>query len=314
MKNSFRPIPAVLTVLITTMMVAASELTGEQEILFPEIAAIAVGFFLAPKRAWQTNRVRVLILISVSAVMGLFISVFLPNPLWVKMSFAFILAQGILAVSGTSFAPMISAAVLPVLLGTKSGIYLAAAVSLTAMILIISWLLERFGFQEATVYSPLPFPDRITLRRVVLKCMLGIICIYLAVTLNVRFAVAPPMLVAFTEFMNPENKAKDHPSRAVLLIGLCALAGAVCRLVFTQRFGLPLTISAVIACVIMVVLLQRFAMFLPPAAALTVLALLIPAESVALYPVQVFGGIFVLMGLAVITNSLRRAGIPIHHT
>lgn len=314
MNNRNQMLSAVLTVLITTLMVALSELTGEREILFPEIAAIAVGMLLAPKRAWQTNRIRVLILISVSAAAGLFISVFLPSPLWVKMSLAFVIAQGILTASGTGFAPMISAAVLPVLLGTKSGVYLAAAIGLTALILLVSYLLERLGLREPEPFSPLPTPDRTILRRVALKCVLGSLCIFLAVSLNVRFAVAPPMLVAFTEFMNPENKAKDHPSRAVLLIGLCALAGALCRLVFTVRLGLPLTVSAVTACVIMVILLQHFSMYLPPAAALTVLAMLIPEESLALYPVQVFAGIFVLMSLAVITDSVRRTGIPIHHT
>ncbi len=305
---------AALTVIITVLMVALSELTGEREILFPEIAAIAVGMLLAPKRAWQTNRIRVLLLITVSAAMGLFISVFLPSPLWVKMSLAFVLAQWILIASGTGFAPMISAAVLPVLLGTRSGVYLAAAIGLTALILLVSYLLERFGLRQPEPFSPLPLPDRTILQRVALKCVLGSSCIFIAVSLNVRFAVAPPMLVAFTEFMNPENKAKDQPTRAVLLIALCALAGALCRIVITLRFGLPLTVSALIACIVMVMLLRRFSMYLPPAAALTILAMLIPEESLSLYPVQVFAGIFVLMGIAVITNSYRRTGFPIHHT
>lgn len=304
----------MLTVAVIAVMVAAAECTGEREILFPEIAAIAVGMFLAPKRTWQTSRIRVLVLITVSAAIGLFISVFLPSPLWVKLSLAFVLAQGVLTFSGTGFAPMISAAVLPVLLGTKSGVYLGAAVGLTALILFVSDLLERFGYRAQEPFSPLPFPDRETFRRAAVKCLLGTLCIYLAVSLNVRFAVAPPMLVAFTEFMNPENKAKDTPSRSVLLIGSCALTGALCRLLFTSQLGLPLTVSAVIASVIMILLLQRFSLFLPPAAALTILAMLIPESALALYPVQVLGGIFVLMSLAVMTDSLRRRGIPIHHS
>ena len=303
-----------MTVMIVALMVLLSEQTGEREILFPEIAAIAVGMLLAPKRAWRTNRLRVLLLISVSAAAGLFISVFLPNPLWVKMSLAFLVAQGILAVSGTGFAPMISAAVLPVMLGTKSGVYLAAAIGLTVVILLVSFVLEKLGVRAPEPFEPLPAPDRTILRRTALKCVLGSLCIFLAVSLNARFAVAPPMLVAFTEFMNPENKAKDHPARAVLLIGLCALAGALCRLIFTVRLGLPLTVSAVIACVILLFLLQRFSLYLPPAAAITVLAMLIPEESLALYPAQVLAGTFVLMGIAVATDSLRRTGLPIHHT
>jgi len=137
--------------------------------------------------------------------------------------------------------------------------------------------------------------------------VLGCVCIALAVTLRARYMVAPPMLVAFTEFMNAESPAKRKPVKAVALIALCAAAGAFSRLALTVTLGLPLTVSAIAAAVILLWLLREFGMLLPPAAALTVLAMLIPQGDLIVYPIEILVGIAVLMGLAKLTDALAEA-------
>ncbi len=305
--ENHRRLPGVLTVIIIAVMIGASELMGEREIIFPEIAAIAVGMLLAPRRPWQVSRWRVLVLISLSAVVGLAVSVLLPLPLWEKMCMAFLLAQVLLVFGGTSFAPLISAAVLPVMLGTESMVYLIAAVSLTALILLVNYALERFGLRAPEAYCPVHPPEGRAWARVMLRCLLGCVCIALAVTLRARYMVAPPMLVAFTEFMNAESPAKRKPWKAIALIAFCAAAGAVSRLALSVALGLPLTVSAIAAAVILLWLLREFDMYLPPAAALTVLAMLIPQSDLIVYPVEILVGIAVLMGLAKLTDALAEA-------
>lgn len=305
--ENHRRLPGVLTVIIIAVMIGASELLGEREIIFPEIAAIAVGMLLAPRRPWQVSRWRVLVLISLSAVVGLAVSVLLPLPLWEKMCMAFLLAQVLLVFGGTSFAPLISAAVLPVMLGTESMVYLIAAVSLTALILLVNYALERLNLRAPEAYSPVHPPEGRVWARVMLRCLLGCVCIALAVTLRARYMVAPPMLVAFTEFMNAESPAKRKPWKAVALIAFCAAAGAVSRLALSVALGLPLTVSAIAAAVILLWLLREFGMYLPPAAALTVLAMLIPQSDLIVYPVEILAGIAVLMGLAKLTDALAQA-------
>lgn len=305
--ENHRRLPGVLTVIIIAVMIGASELMGEREIIFPEIAAIAVGMLLAPRRPWQVSRWRVLVLISLSAVVGLAVSVLLPLPLWEKMCMAFLLAQVLLVFGGTSFAPLISAAVLPVMLGTESMVYLIAAVSLTALILLVNYALERFGLRAPEAYRPVHPPEGRAWARVMLRCLLGCVCIALAVTLRARYMVAPPMLVAFTEFMNAESPAKRKPWKAIALIAFCAAAGAVSRLALSVALGLPLAVSAIAAAVILLWLLREFDMYLPPAAALTVLAMLIPQGDLIVYPVEILVGIAVLMGLAKLTDALAEA-------
>lgn len=305
--ENHRHLPGVLTAAVITLMIGAAEVLGEREIIFPEIAAIAVGMLLVPHRPWQTSRMRVLVLISLSAVVGLAVSVLLPLPLWEKMCVAFLLAQVLLIFGGTSFAPLISAAVLPVMLGTDSLVYLIAAVSLTALILLVNYILERLGLRRAESYRPVPPPEGRAWGRVLLRCALGCVCIAAAVSLHAKYMVAPPMLVAFTEFMNPVSRAKAQPVKAVFLVALCAAAGALSRLALTAALGLPLTVSALAAAVLLLWILREFGLYLPPAAALAVLAMLIPEADLLVYPIEILFGVAALMGLAKLTDLLAKS-------
>ncbi len=303
-KTTKKTITIVLTILIITAMVSASEFFGEKEIIFPEIAAIAVGMLLAPKRSWQTSKIRILLLITMSAAIGLGISVFVSWPLWIKMAIAFLICQFILAFSRTSFAPLISAAVLPVMLETKSIIYLIAAVLLTSAILLSCLFLEKLGYRKDEPFQPMPTPTGNDYFLILAKAGIGIFCIFAAVKLDFRFAVAPPMLVAFTEFMNKDNKARKSPIKSVGLITVCALTGAVSRFLLCVTWGLPLTVAALTASVIMVALLIGLNHYLPPAGALTILAMLIPEGSLITYPLQVFIGIGILMTASILYHKI----------
>lgn len=290
----------IMTIFVIAIMVGASEVLGEKEIIFPEITAIAIGLFIAPHRSWQVNKARILILISICSVLGLMISLFVPLPLWLKMSIAFIICQFIFIFSKTSFAPMISAAILPVMLGTKSIIYPVAAITLTALILLCSFLLEKLKFKENETYIPQPLPEKKDYYDLILRALVAGICIALAINFNFDFAVAPPVLVAFTEFTRRNCKARQKPIKTVLLILLCAFVGTVCRYFCTVQLRLPLTFSAVTATIIMLAILHLFKMYLPPAGALTTLAMLIPQEKLFLYPIEILAGVSVFMGLALL--------------
>ncbi|MCR5608907.1 MAG: hypothetical protein K6G26_07575 [Lachnospiraceae bacterium] len=294
----------IAPVCIIVLMIFVAEVTGEKEIIFPEIAAIAVGMFMAPKRSWQTSKVRVLILIIISAVLGLGISILLPFPLWIKMALGFFICQFILAYSGTGFAPLISATVLPVLLGTRSMVYLMAAIVLTSLIILVRVLFEKLGLKEYEQFQTVDYPDIKDYKNITAKIVIGTLCIYTALKFNFRFMVAPPMLVAFTEFMNRDNKTRRTPVKAVILVTLCALCGTASRYVICSKLGLGLTIAAFAAIVLIAVILERFKLYMPPAAALGILAMLIPESMIIIYPIQIFAGMILLMGIAILYNDV----------
>ena len=292
----------LLTLAVVVVMVFAAQLSGEREIIFPEITAIAVGLFLAPKQSWRVSKPRLFWLITLCAWAGLAISLWMPGPLWAKLSAAFLLCQLVLLLSGTSFAPLISAGVLPVMLGTQSVIYPLSAMAFTGLLLLLRLWLERGRLKETEPFTPLPLPGKTDWLRLAARCGVGVGCIVLAVWLNTPFVVAPPILVAFTEFSRPGNQARKTPLKAAGLIVCCALAGAVCRYVFTMELGLWLTLSAGVAVVLMLLLLKIFRLYLPPAGALTVLAMLIPEQAVMWYPLEVLVGICLFLGWAMVMN------------
>lgn len=286
-----------LVVLIVVLMVGAAELLGQSEIIFPEITAIAVGALLAPRMAWNTSRPRVLLLIALCAVLGVGTVRFVPGPDWVKLTLAYGAAQGLYLCSGTTFAPMISAAALPMLLGTESVVYLIAAPVLTALILGCHWGLERSGWKEPVRFEPVRTEKR-DWQDAAVRLILVAVAGWAALRLNCRFAVAPPLLVALTEFSRRSSGARRVPVRAVAVIALCALTGAVCRYGLAVCLGLPLTLAAACAAVGMLLILNRLRLYIPPAGALCILPMLIPAERVLAYPLQILAGATLFMALS----------------
>lgn len=290
-------LPAALAVLIVILMTAAAELSGEKEILFPEIAAIAAGALIAPKFAWKTSKLRLFVLICIGSVMGLLISMFVPLALSIKLCIAFLAASLLFQFSGTTFAPVISSVVLPVMLGTNSVIYPIAAAVLTFLILMERLLIEKLGIAEKSEFSPEPMPDKNAIVRLAARWIIGSIAIVLAVGTGFRFAVAPPLLVAFTEFCRKDSAVQKKPAAITLLVVGCALIGAVCRCIFSL-LGWKMFIAAGVTMLLVCVIMKSAKLFVPPAAALSVLAFLIPEEAVITYPLQIAAGtvFFVLVG------------------
>lgn len=290
-------LPAALAVLTVMVMTAAAELSGEKEILFPEIAAIAAGALIAPKFAWKTSKLRLFVLICIGSVIGLLISMFVPFSVSVKLCIAFLAASLLFRFSGTTFAPVISSVVLPVMLGTDSVIYPIAAAVLTFLILMERLLIEKLGIAEKPEFSPEPMPDKNAIILLAARWLVGSIAIFPAVGTGFGYAAAPPLLVAFTEFCRKDSAVRKRPVSITLLIVGCALVGAVCRFVFTL-LGWKMFIAAGVTMLIVCIIMNSSKLFVPPAAALSVLAFLIPEEAVVTYPLQIASGtlFFVLAG------------------
>lgn len=284
----------IAAVAITAGMVAVSELLAEREVIFPEIMALATGALVAPKRSWRVSAPRMVALIGVCSTAGLAISCLLPLAAWLKVVVAFALCQAVLPFTGTTFAPIISAVVLPVMLGTTSWIYPVSSTVLTALIAGVRVLLERSGCCGREPFEPVPRPDASLMPAVALRIVVGGTILAAAVALGVPFCAAPPLLVAFTELTRASCPARQHLERTVLLVALAAAIGAGARLVVTLTFGLPLTLAAVIASALVLVLMRALGRFFPPAGAMAILPMLIPAEQLAAFPVEVLAGIVAL--------------------
>lgn len=286
------------SIALIALMVGTAELTGEKEIIFPEIMGLAVGYIAAPSRGWKADTAHMTIAIAICACAGVFIVRYMPGPVWLQLAAAYLTGQLVLAFSGTTFGPMLSAAALPVLMGTESIIYPVSAIVMTFISGLTGSMLEKAGLMEKNDFRHIKAdPDW---KAIAVKVACACLVAFGAITLDIRFAVAPPLLVAFNESAKPEAPPRKRPVTAVLLTGGCALAGSVLRLVICSTLGLPLTLAAVLSAGAALVMMDITKMYLPPAGAMGILAMLIPASALVFFPLQVLAGISVLMILALV--------------
>lgn len=304
--------PCLVFILTVTLMTGVSELTNEPEIIFPEAAAIALGALIAPGLPWKVNKISALMLVFICAVAGLTISRYVLLPLEYKLIIAYITGLFFYTFFGTSFAPIISAAVLPVLMNTRSLIYIAAAVSLTALVLVARIVLERTGLRDREKTEIAPLPDAECMAGFILKsAIVALVCVF-AVKTGFKFLVCPPLLVAFTEFTCRENKALRTPVSTFSVLTLCAVTGTLARL-FCTAVNAPLTVAALLIGTVISVMTGITKIFLPPSAAIAVLAILIPYDALPSYPLQIAAGtlLYLIFGSAANTSISARSRLTI---
>ena len=303
-------LPELYTAAVILLMVAASELLQDREILFPEIAALATGNLLAPRRTWRVSPARMILFISVGAMLGLGIVVLVPIPLWQQFVLAFAVSQLLYLYSGTTLAPMVSAVVLPVVLQTRSIIYPVSAAILTTLIVLLRLLLEHGKTRPVEDFLPVPPPKcavrdnvqltgRSTLTDATIRIFLVALLAYPAIRFGRILVVAPPLLVAFTEFCNPEAGARRKPVKAVLFLTICAVIGSLSRLLLCETLHLPLIPAAAVAVVLFLLMVRLFGLYLPPAGAATLLAFLVPAAQLPTYALQILIGGAAFMAISI---------------
>lgn len=288
-KRSFC-IRTAVCVLLAAVMVGAAEILGEKEVIFPEITALTVGAIAAPKQSWRVSRVRMVLLIAVCSVLGILIVRFSPLPKAANLAGAYLICQALYLFSGTSFAPMISAAALPVLMDTETIIYPISAVTMTALTVLAQYILEKSGLYEHEGFSPIPRPDRFGILSAAVRTVFAALLAFPLIHFGLNFCIAPPLLVAFTEFSDPASGARKKPLKTVLIIAACALSGAIFRWSLCVLLGLPLTLAAVLAVLAALAIMRLAGQYIPPAGALAVLPMIIPQETLLIYPLEILAG------------------------
>ncbi len=283
---------------ILLVMAGAAEILQEKEVIFPEIAAIALGYLIAPRQPWRVNSVRMFLTITGCAVCGFLIVLYVPAPLLIQIVLAFAVSQVFFLFGGTSMAPMISAAVLPVILQTHSIVYPISASSLTLGVIILHKILVKLGKRIPAPFTPVPLPGRPQLIAAVKRIVTVLLLAWVAIDARLIFMAAPPVLVAFTEFSNPKSPARKRPLAVCLLIFSCSLYGSVFRLLIMDVLGLPLVLCVLCVIAASFLTIKISALWIPPAAAMGILAMIIPEAQVVTFPLQVFCGAAVLMGVA----------------
>lgn len=293
MQKFRKALPSVISLVLAVLMVAAAELAHEKEMIFPEITAIAIGALAAPRQVWNTSPLRLLLTISACAAAGVGIVYLVPLPLAAQIPIGLVVAFGLITLSGTEFLPAVSACVLPVLLGTRSPIYILSVAVMTTLILGVQLLLEKSGMREKYAFRPVE-PDRelLLLRGKQIVCA-SLICLIPALFHEIFF-IAPPLIVGFAEMSKPGSKLREKAPATVGLIAIAAAAGCASRYVICVILGLSLALAAAISCGAILIAVNAANLYFPPCGAAATLPFIIPEAALLKFPFELTAGYVIL--------------------
>ena len=297
-------LPAFISLALAAGMVAASELLHDKEVIFPEITAVAIGVLAAPKQSWNVSRLRLLLTITAAAIIGVGL-VFVPISPVIKVPIAMVCAVACVTASKTEFLPAVSACVLPVLLGTKSPVYIGSVVVMTSLILLAQLILEKCGLREKSVFTPVQPDKQLFALRIRQIAAASVICMIPLLTKEIFF-IAPPLIVAFFEMSKPSSKLLERSPQAASLMILASVSGVLSRFLLTEKLGLPLAVSAALSCAVILAAVCRMKLYFPPCGAIATLPFIIPEGALLRFPFEIAAGTLVFIAAAFALSKERR--------
>ena len=279
-------------------MAVVAEITGQREIIFPEAGALCVGLWLIPKAVWNVRLRQVPLLLTTAALIGLGINLFVPACFEIRFALAFCIVALMLRLVSCNMFPVVSAAMLPVLINTTSWVY-------PVSVLVISLLLAGgrllFPQTDRTEYNPYSWLHWLKLA--------AALCLILAVetvltfsfklsTLN--YAMVPPLVVTMIEFANRKSGFRDRPFTIWCLIVSAAVVGTAAEWGLHRTLGLPMAVGTLLSAVAMLLLFRRFKPY-APALAIAMVPMILPDTALLWFPLlaAVGGAYFIGAGMVI---------------
>ena len=296
----------IFGILMALVMVLIAEISGEREIIFPEICALTIGAWVAEQQPWMTNKRRIFSLMSAAALFGVLIVRYVPIPLLFQVCLCFAFTGFILTLCKTNFVPIISACILPVYLGTDSWVYPISVATMALIIITAQWLMEKFHLRPVNNFIPCEF----NLKEQVIKwskllLVFGLIAIIPFKTHQIFF-LAPPLIVMFTELSNKQSPARNRIPYIVGLMTFGAFVGCLIRLLFNIYLNIPLSICTAIACVVLFVAINKIKLNFPPAGAILLIPMILDKKLLLLFPLEVLAGALILSYTAILLFPPRQ--------
>lgn len=293
-----RWLPILLSGIFVVAMAAVSDITSCSEILFPEITAIVCGAWIQPHQAWNIDRPRMLLLMGSGAVFGVLLNLFVPGPMWVRAVLGYAFCALMMNIVAADMTPMLSAAILPVLLGTREWVYPVAVVVLVSLVCLGQIALEHAGLREPLDYHPFRLPKNQAFTSWMKRLAVFAAISAPAYFLNQPFFAVPPLLVAYTELTRPDFTLRLRPRKGWCALAGAAMTGSLARAA-VEAGALPLELALALAFVGLILIWNGLRCWLPPAGAGLLLAFLVPYHGPLMYGLEAAAGAAVWVAVAV---------------
>ena len=297
-----------ISLVLILAMVSIAEITGEREIIFPEVAALVVGSWVLEKQPWKVSKVGLVGLMTLCSIVGVLIVRYVNLGLTMEVLIGLVFTGLILKLSKTTLVPIISACILPIVLRTETWVYPISVFILTILIVSIKYFIEDYGVSEVRE----EFKEEIaklerntSLRKKefirLFKIFITVdILTYFSVKFNITLLIAPPLIVAFIELTNEHCKFRQRSKSLLFLFIVVAILGFIFRIGFNEYLGLPLWLCTIFLLISLFICLEIFNMYFPPVAAIAVLPMLLTSKQVMFYPFQIAIGCFIFITIAMI--------------
>ncbi len=297
----------LVAIVLVVIMFAIAGTLKEKEIIFPEIAALAFGYWIMEKSPWRGTKIAIWASPALAALTGVLLLRYVPFPPFFLIGTAFVLVVLQLKLLRSAVLPSLSAAVLPIITHTTSWMYPLSVCILTAVIALgrlsleildhkensANFLPEQEGGREGKKNAPAEFMYWG-------KILAGVLLVSaLALQSHYLFMIAPPLLVGFVEMSRPNRAMRRTPGKILLLLVLSAFSGVMWFSLVITIFHGSLWISSGLSLVSVFLLFNVLQVSFPPAAAIALLPVLVPAASLWMYPLHVLLGstLFILIGI-----------------
>ncbi|GAB6168499.1 hypothetical protein JCM1393_09590 [Clostridium carnis] len=291
----------LISLILVFLMMALAEYMGEKEIIFPEILALAVGAWIADKQPWKISKIGLVILMTLSAIVGVGIVRYINLGLVIQVAISLVFTGICLKATKTTLVPMISACVLPVIMGTETWIYPISVFLMSLIIVIVQGFMEKYNIRQIQEKTKIELGQedikKETVRLVKLFTIIILITI-ISVKSGNTFLMAPPLIVAFVELSETKSKARKNPKKLFLLFTLAALIGTSARFILNINLLLPLWITAMISTIGVFICFEKLEMLFPPVAAIALLPMILEVEKVKMFSIQVIIGSLLFIVIA----------------
>lgn len=294
-----------ISLVLILAMVSIAEITGEREIIFPEVAALVVGSWVLEKQPWKVSKVGLVGLMTLCSIVGVLIVRYVNLGLTIEVLIGLVFTGLILKLSKTTLVPIISACILPIVLRTETWVYPISVFILTILIVSIKYFIEDYGVSEEVREEIAKLERNTSLRKKefirLFKIFITVgILTYFSVKFNITLLIAPPLIVAFIELTNEHCKFRQRSKSLLFLFIVVAILGFIFRIGFNEYLGLPLWLCTIFLLISLFICFEIFNMYFPPVAAIAVLPMLLTSKQVMFYPFQIAIGCFIFITIAMI--------------
>ena len=281
------------------IMILLSQLTGLHEFMFPEGISVVLGVWAIEKQPWRVNKVQLFFMMIIGSICAVCIVKYLPIPLIFQVLIGFILVGISLLVTKTSFAPVVSAFMLPILLQSDSWLFPLLVIGYIGIIIAIQTLYQKTGLTQKTVSSHTSFQWKNELFHwCILLIIFSVLSIYPTVTHSIYFMV-PPLIITFVEMAEVTSPARKRPLKVYAIMALAPWIGTAWRFLSVYT-PIPTYITFPCALVCLCILMELIQFPFAAAGSLVTLPFLFSAETLIWYPVQSMIGLIFFMVLPIL--------------